>query len=33
MELEFTTACAENGYLTAMKGVIIAYFRNFPIKI
>jgi selenium-dependent xanthine dehydrogenase len=24
MELEFTTACDENGYLTAMKGVIIA---------
>ena len=24
MEMEFTTACDENGYLTAMKGVIIA---------
>ena len=24
MEIEFTTACDENGYLTAMKGVIIA---------
>ncbi len=24
MEIEFTTACDENGYLTAMKGIIIA---------
>ncbi|SFC15646.1 selenium-dependent xanthine dehydrogenase [Clostridium uliginosum] len=24
MEMEFTTACDENGYLTAMKGIIIA---------
>lgn len=24
MEMEFTTACDENGHLTAMKGVIIA---------